>query len=242
MPIYLFLVILTFVRADPGQAQQAGGGEIRGSIVDRASQPVAHAEVQAREQKGKTFVQLATAAPDGSYRLGDLPPGTYIVRISATGFDSTEIRDVQIQRSGVKVMPAVRVEAGLIGDCGIGRRPNYCRLRGEVAEGGTVGGVVTSDDGRLVAGANVTLYMQGEGPVSSQATRDDGTFSFAGLRAGSEEYRVSIAREGYFSEEVRHLDVLPGFETVYLPITMESCSPGHCQPHLRTIHLIGPCA
>ena len=140
------------------------------------------------------------------------------------------------------MLPAVRVEFGMFADCGSDLRPNHYRLLVGAAETGAVGGTVTNDRGELIGGATVTLYMQGKGPISSNKTRDDGTFSFAGLQVRSEQYLVSIAREGYFSQELQHLTVLPGLEAVYAPITMESCSPGHCQPHLKTLHVIPGCA
>ncbi|PYT23770.1 MAG: hypothetical protein DMG57_30935 [Acidobacteria bacterium] len=93
-----------------------------------------------------------------------------------------------------------------------------------------------------IAGATVTLYMQGKGPIASQKTKADGAFSFHGLQPRSEEYWVAIARDGFFSEEERHLTISPGLEAVYAPITMESCDQGHCQPHLKTIRVMPSCA
>ena len=81
-----------------------------------------------------------------------------------------------------------------------------------------------------------------KGKVGSQTTRDDGTFSFSGLQARPEEYWVSVSRVGYFPEELRRLVVLPGLQSMYRPITMESCSPGRCDPGLKTIRVIPGCA
>jgi hypothetical protein len=168
---------------------------------------------------------------------------TYDLKIGADGFHSTEIRDVQVGGPGIKVLPAVRMEGeAFFADCGSDRRPDYYRPLAGAAEIGAVGGTVASENGALIGGANVTLYVRGRGKVGSQMTRPDGTFLFLGLQARQEEYWVSISHESYFSEEVRHLIVQLGLEAVYAPITMEECSPGHCQPHLKTIRVLPSCA
>jgi hypothetical protein len=237
---WLFLVFLAFGQATSGKAQEVSG-EIHGSVLGLGG-PVAHAEVRAREQRGKTAVQSATTAQDGSYRLERIPSGTYDLKISADGFHPTEIRDVQIGGPGIKVLAAVRVEGEvLIADCGSDRRPDYYRPLAWATAAGAVGRAVASENGALISGANVTLYVRGRGRIGSQMTRRDGRFLFVGLQA-RQEYWVSISREGYFSEEVRHLTVLLGLEAVYAPITMEACSPGRCQPHLKTIHVLPSCA
>ena len=237
MSARLLLVLLSLARA--GMAQHSG--EIRGYVMDSRDNPVDVAEIQACNEKAKKCPQSATTGPDGSYQLAALPSGRYNFKISARGFYSTEIRDVEIDGPVVRMFPVIRLEVGLIADCGIDVRPGYYRLLAGSAETGAVGGIVTSDEGRPIAGATVTLYLQGNGPLGSQKTEADGAFSFRGLQARSEEYWVSIARDGFFSAEERHLTVLPGIEAVYAPITMESCGQSHCQPHLKTILVLPTC-
>ena len=149
---------------------------------------------------------------------------------------------MQIDGVGTRVLPTVRLEVGPIADCASERRPDYYRPLPGPSEMGAVGGTVMNANGVLIPGANVTLFMRGKGILSSQITRPDGTFSFAGVEVRPEEYWITVSREGYFSEELSHLTLLPGFETVYAPITMEACSPGRCQPNLKTIRIIPGCA
>lgn len=87
----------------------------------------------------------------------------------------------------------------------------------------------------------VTLYRKGSGRIESQRTNESGALQFVGLHIHAEEYWLSIEREGFFAEEQRHLLVMPGLESVYSPIWMESCSLAHCQAHLKTIPVIAPC-
>src|SRR5262249_22284891 len=138
-----------------------------------------------------------------------------------------------------KTLPAIRLEVLPIEDCETVRRPDYYRLL-DGAESG-VSGVVTSGDGASVAGTTVTLYVQDAGPKAKQTTKSDGSFSFYGLQLSGKQCWASVARDGFFTEEQRYLPVIPGLEAVYAPIELESCSPGHCQPHLKTIRVL-PCA
>lgn len=229
----LLVVLLSLVWA--GIAQHRG--EVRGYVMDLRDNPMDGAEIEACDEKAKDCPQSGITGPDGSYQLA-LPSGQYSFKISARGFYSTEIRGVQIDGPVVKMLPVIRLDVGLIADCGIDRRPDYYRLPVGAAEAGAVGGLVASDKGIPIAGATVTLYMQGYGPIGSQKTNSDGTFSFRGLQPRSEEYWVSIARDAFFSEEVRHLNVSPGLEGVYSPIALESCGHDHCQPHLKTIRVL----
>jgi hypothetical protein len=231
------LVLVALARATA--AQDLGGG-IRGSVVSHG-QPVGQALIEARGQSGRITVQSATAASDGFYVLRDLPPGIYNLKVTATGLRSAEIHEVQIDIATVR-LPAIPLEIGLFIDCGLARSPAFYRPSTGVAESGAVGGVVVSDRAMPVQGATVSLYMKGKGRIESQKTTDGGRFDFTGLQVHSDEYWLSIESEGCFTEEEPHLLVLPGFESVYSPITIESCSPGHCQPHLKTIRVIPPCA
>jgi hypothetical protein len=183
-------------------------GEIRGSVITHGQRAVAKANVEAREQTGRTSAHRATTTPDGFYVLKDLSPGVYNLRITASGF-STEVRDVQLAGNPVTI-PAVPVEIGV-----------------DVIHSGEL--------------ATITLYKKGSGRIGSQRTNASGVFQFVGLHIQSEEYWLSIEREGFFTEEQRHLLVMPGLESVYSPIWMESCSLGHCQAHLKTIPVIAPC-
>jgi len=217
------------------------GGELRGVVTSRVDIPVSDAEIQARVENGSAPTQYTTTASDGIYRLSGLSPGTYTLNVSATGFTSVEIRHVRVV-GRARTLPAVRLEVGLIADCGTDPRPSYYQFVDRRPETGAVAGTVTSEGGVQIAGAKVTLYVNGKGTVATQQTNKDGWFSFSNLPVRPEEYVLSIEARGYFSEEMRRLIVLSGLEVVYRAITMETCSPGHCQAHLKRLKVIGDCA
>src|ERR1700674_2271347 len=118
----------------------------------------------------------------------------------------------------------------LIADCNADRRPDYYRLSFGATGTGAAGGIVTDDKKAGVGNATVTLYRQGKGPVNSTSTDEVGRFGFSGLQLSPEEYWISIAGTGFFLEELRHLVIRRGFESVYMPIILESCNPGRCRP------------
>ncbi|HEY3442149.1 MAG TPA: carboxypeptidase-like regulatory domain-containing protein [Paludibaculum sp.] len=239
MKTWLLVLLLPLAELAPHPTGSVSVGKIRGAVVHRGG-PLSNAQVRVSLPDG-VFVQSESTGSDGSYEIGNLPASMYVLKITANGFYSAEVRDVQSDGLGVVVVPAVRLEFAAMGACGEDLRPTYYRLRVGAAESGAVGGAIRNNGGGSVAGANVTLLRKNLGPISSQATQPDGKFSFVGLNPNAEEYWISIEREGYFSEEVRHLRVSPGLEAVYPSIMMESCSPGRCQPHLKTPYVAGFC-
>src|SRR3546814_3622297 len=60
----------------------------------------------------------------------------------------------------------------------------------------SVVGQVSSDDGRPVAGAQVTILHTESGTVSRATTNEEGRYSSRGLRVGG-PYTITIQRDGY---------------------------------------------
>jgi YD repeat-containing protein len=112
----------------------------------------------------------ATSAADGTYSIPNLDPGTYDVRVLATGF-STEVR------SGTSV--SVNVPTTL----------NVAML-----QPGSISGAVTQADGTTpISGAAVTLYS-GSVQAGSVSTTGSGGYSMANLRPGA--YTVQASAVG----------------------------------------------
>jgi len=208
---------------------QDRAAEILSSVVVRERQPVSNAQVAARERSGRIAVQLATTAVDGTYALRSLPPGMYNLTITADGFRSTEVHDVQLDGAAVR-LPGVPLEIGLVADCSTDRPAYYRVSPGSVSLGAIVGVIVS--DRTMPVGDAAVLYMNGKGRIGSQKTSERGYCRFVALQIRSEEYWVSVEHEGFIPEEVRHLFVSADLESIYSSITMESCTRGHCQPHL----------
>jgi hypothetical protein len=84
-------------------------GSIAGTVTDTASEPVASAAVTALAD-GSEVTSTATEA-DGTYALAGLPPGTYTVAVSATGYVDAQVADVVVTAGTVTEGVNVVLEA-----------------------------------------------------------------------------------------------------------------------------------
>ena len=117
----------------------------------------------------------ATTATNGTYTLGPVDPGTYDVRVTASGF-STEVRQ------GVTVSSNTTTT-----------------LNVTLSQPGAANGVVTQANGTTpIAGAAVTLY-QNAVPAATTATNASGAYSLSNLHAGA--YTLQVASAGYQTSE-----------------------------------------
>jgi YD repeat-containing protein len=110
----------------------------------------------------------ATSAANGSYTIANLDPGTYDVRVSATGF-SPEVRSAAIAAGGTAT-----VNVGM-------QQP------------GSVSGTVTQTvGGAAISGAAVALYLNGVQKATT-STNGSGVYSVANLHPGAYTVRATNA-------------------------------------------------
>jgi hypothetical protein len=103
------LLILTFAVAAFAQSQ-ATTGNIEGRVLDPKDAAVPGATVVAVNQQ-TGLERTATSDDQGVFTLGFLPPGPYSVRVNATGFSQTEVKDVAVTVGG-KAPLDVRLSVG----------------------------------------------------------------------------------------------------------------------------------
>lgn len=77
----------TVIAAAPASAQDYTNVTAAGRVNGNDGQALAGATVEIRSND-QGFTRTATTASDGSYRIPQLPPGSYTFTISATGFDT----------------------------------------------------------------------------------------------------------------------------------------------------------
>ena len=82
--------------AAAGLLAQVTGGSVTGRVTDESGRPLSGATVTAKNT-GTGIARTAVADANGSYRLSELPVGTYEFNVSASGL-ATEVR------SGVRVL------------------------------------------------------------------------------------------------------------------------------------------
>ena len=90
----LIFLILGFAAAALGQSQ-ATTGNIEGRVLDPKEAAVPGASVTATNQ-GTGLEKTTTTDEQGAFRLVLLPPGVYTVRASASGFATTEAKDITV--------------------------------------------------------------------------------------------------------------------------------------------------
>src|SRR5438132_6504617 len=74
---------------------QANSGNIEGRVIDPNGAAVAGATVTATNQQ-TGLEKSATSNDEGLFRIILLPPGTYTVKTSASGFSQSEVKDVTV--------------------------------------------------------------------------------------------------------------------------------------------------
>src|SRR5277367_2447303 len=108
---FLFLVLCLLVATSPSlRAQTSSTGALVGTVTDASGAIVPNATVTATAETGQS--RTATTGPDGTFKFGLLPPGKYLVRIVASGFQVEEIPAVDVNVTETSVLNrAMRVGA-----------------------------------------------------------------------------------------------------------------------------------
>lgn len=81
--------------ASLAQAQTAGTGAIAGTVTDPSGRSVPNATVTATNT-GTGQVRTATTGSAGDYKFSLLPPGTYQLKFSASGFKTSDVGPVTV--------------------------------------------------------------------------------------------------------------------------------------------------
>ena len=161
---------------------------VSGTVTDTAGTPIANATVQIMDQSGAIFGSGVTD-DNGNYAIGNLPAGTFVVKVSATGF-STEI-------GGVELEPGERV-TGLT-------------FRLPANPGNVTGQITSVDTGEPLTGGNVIVRIFSNGVlVASTVTNSKGNYLITGLAPGF--YTVEASANG-FATNTTEVNVFSGQTT-----------------------------
>jgi hypothetical protein len=98
-------LILTVLAAPA--AAQTDRGIITGVVVDSSGGLVAGASVKAIHV-GTNFERTVTTSPQGAYTIPQLPVGGYVVTITAAGFTTTTLENIEVTAGST-----VRVDGAL---------------------------------------------------------------------------------------------------------------------------------
>ncbi len=100
------IVSMVSLAATPTRAQ-TDRGTITGVVVDSSGGVVAGASVKAIHV-GTNFERPVTTSPQGTYTITQLPVGAYVVTITATGFQTTTLENIEVTAGAT-----VRVDGAL---------------------------------------------------------------------------------------------------------------------------------
>jgi YD repeat-containing protein len=164
------VVITQPTQSSNGMTFAVGVGALTGTVTNASNgTAITGATVQALQ--ANTVQGSATSAADGTYTISNLSPGTYDVRISASGF-------------GTLVLPANSVNVG-----------TPTTVNGALSPPGGISGKVTKADGiTAISGASVTALQSGE-TGSSATTDSSGNYTISALAAGT--YVVQATATGF---------------------------------------------
>jgi hypothetical protein len=83
-------------QAQPQAQSAASRGIVRGTVTDPSGALVPHAEVVLHPADAANPDQTMLSGPDGRYAFANVAPGTYIIRVSATGFAAFESQPTRL--------------------------------------------------------------------------------------------------------------------------------------------------
>ena len=154
-----------------------------GALLDQAEVTLSTAGEQ------ETQVAATTTGEGGAFRFDHLATGKYALAGSRRGYIEASYQE---HEGGYST--AIAVGPGLVSQ----------GLRFDLFPTAVIGGSITDDNGDPVAGAQVTLYRQQEQDgemkivtAGSDSTRDDGTWEFDQLRAGT--YYISATATPWYA-------------------------------------------
>jgi hypothetical protein len=189
------LAAASFAQTPPKDAAAATGA-ITGRVTDDGgedAQPLAGVGIMlmssARGFNTRGPVARATTGADGSYRLANVPAGSYQLQILAPGYSSADALSTQ----GIGAGRAINIEAG----------ETIEHQDFTLARGGVITGRVTDADGKPVIAEHIRLFHTDRNPQTGSfnprvvygfETDDRGVYRIYGLTAG--RYLVCVGEEG----------------------------------------------
>ncbi|HEU0022648.1 MAG TPA: carboxypeptidase regulatory-like domain-containing protein, partial [Dehalococcoidia bacterium] len=163
------------------------GGTISGTVLESDGvTPVANAFVSASGIDIRYSNQTATAA-DGSYAIGGLAPGSYLVEANAA--DQGFVYECYQAQLLCQEPTPVSVSLGM----------ETANIDFTLELGGTILGTVLESDG-VTPVPNASVYASGINYENDAITASDGTYAIRGLPAGNYRVEVNAADRGFVYE------------------------------------------
>lgn len=178
---WLVFILICFTLVPTLLSQTATTGALLGTVKDSSGAVVPGATVTVTNL-GTNQARTAATIADGTYRFGFLPPGTYKVKIEATGFSAAEVPSVTITVTETAV-----VDRALA----VGGQQQVVEVSGEATAVQTASSTV----GAVINGKTLTdLPLSGRNYTTLlglAAGANAGVYNAAGLGRGSQDIQVN---------------------------------------------------
>jgi hypothetical protein len=212
------------------QAAAVENGALIGRVADRTGAAITRANVTL--SSGVVVIGTAPASSDGSFRFDGIPPGTYELVISATGFRERLVQSIRVRSGVVSDMGDVRLEVGQIGGCPA-PFPHLPTFSFRSCEGcaSAIDGVVANRVWNTPApGVAVSVKIETGEVVARAVTGSDGGFTFVDLRPGV--YTLTASKVGHIDFVIHDVTVRRGQRTsIKEHLPMHPCPTGaQCRP------------
>ncbi|HEX4954921.1 MAG TPA: carboxypeptidase regulatory-like domain-containing protein [Thermoanaerobaculia bacterium] len=137
------------------------GATVRGRVIDAEGVPVPRANVVLEEQAGGPFLAMIQSGREGSFSIGGVPPGRYVIAAQREGYRAPAgPTSVEVGGQAVEDLELV------------------------LDRGGAIVGAVTGVEPAETVGLRVAAF-DGKGPRASAAVDARGRFRLEGLAPGS---------------------------------------------------------
>lgn len=204
-----------------GQVPAKIGGTVGGKVTALSDgRPVGRLQVDAfRRSVAGDLVLVSSAATqaDGSYTVAGLFPGSYLIRVSATGFDTvwypkvaSDAAAVPVQASAQK--PTTSIDIVISGQAG--------SITGSVSLGSTLTVVPVTVAARSLSGTGVTST---QAPIATATTAADGSYVLANLPAPA-SYELTFTAAGYLPTTI--VETIAGGQARIEPSVLLSAGNG----------------
>jgi 5-hydroxyisourate hydrolase-like protein (transthyretin family) len=163
------------------------GGSLSGSVYQAdGTTPIIGAHVIAYDSTSGQMVDDAWTSDNGTYTVGNnMYPGSYKVKAEADGYFSEYYDNVTDSASATPVEVTVSNDTPDV---------NFT-----LAEGGSISGLVQTDNGTPIYGAHVIAYDTSDQMVDDAWTSDDGSYT-VGNNIPPGDYKVGVDADGFFSQ------------------------------------------
>lgn len=211
----------------PAHPVGPASGSLGGLVRDAATGEGVEGSRIVLRRPGTIAPSQSVTDGDGAYMIADLPPGRYEVTAYAdeTRLGEREVEVIAGRVSGLDFVVGAVDDAATVDLNAPSAAPlwRYRRRGADPALGEILGTVTDLHHGDRLAGAVVSLILDGEDNAEVLVTNDSGRFAATGLRPGT--YTVSalyeLARVGQI--EVRRTNVqIGGGETVVVPLWLST--------------------